>query len=156
MEGLKRQREEEAWVAGQLFAKKREKCGPALLRRERGRVAIIKRSPVQLRPIVRLFLVMLYPLCHGFSFSFLKTTLHLPSHFIRTFSALRLALPFTLLTRFICVSAVEITSHPFHLPPHTLASPFFSIASSLTFIRALLETFLLSQLTPRGVGRKRS
>lgn len=36
MEGLKRRREEEVWVAGQLFAKKREKCGPALLRRERG------------------------------------------------------------------------------------------------------------------------
>jgi len=33
MEGLKRQREEEARVAGQLFAKKRKKCGSALLRR---------------------------------------------------------------------------------------------------------------------------
>lgn len=47
MEGLKRQREEEARVSGQLFAKKRGKCGPALLRRERGRFAIIKRSPVR-------------------------------------------------------------------------------------------------------------
>lgn len=122
------------------------------------------------------FLSLVLSLCTPFQRVFLQSLetsqLTLPSpafHVTLCLSAslahLALRFVFALLTRFIRVSAPEIAFHPFRfsslslhifhlLLPISHKRLFFPIASSLTFIRALLETFLLSQLTPEARGER--